>query len=256
MKHVKNRMITLLLIAIILISLSACGYGDAKAGPPFDTNLNDLGEVPAIKTISPKSTTPALEQPNTTANETMSSGISLKELYELYTFTYDGEQYTLPFSVQDILDTGLVLSYNDPNDILDPMTYANHIQIGEPGGTEWIYKPISVDIYNPSSISQKCINCKIARIYLSGPSLGEDLKLRPFATSRGIRIGSSKSEVKEAYGEPTNEYSSVYEYKFIVSDEIKIEMLDRNNNGSDKIRFEFDDSGNVDGIEMEFIFFD
>lgn len=122
----------------------------------------------------------------------------------IYTFTLNGDTYTLPCKVTDFTENGWDLG----GGTLDANKYASTIGFYK-GGSEYV----SFEVLNDTEedgvalAELKVVAVKVTQSFV-------DIEGNDFVTADGIRPGMTLDEVKECYGEPFSENSSYISYHF------------------------------------------
>lgn len=128
-----------------------------------------------------------------------------KDIDDIYTFTLNGDTYTLPCAVTEFTDNG----WNLENGTLDANTYARIF-----GYYEDAQESIVFEVANLTDEKDVDLNKLIVvGIQVSQDNIAEDGY--EFETTDGIIPGMTTDEIKKVYGEPTYEHETYMEYCFM-----------------------------------------
>lgn len=128
-----------------------------------------------------------------------------KDIDDIYTFTLNGDTYTLPCAVTEFTDNG----WNFGNGTLDANTYARTF-----GYYEDAQENIVFEVANLTDEKDVDLNKLIVvGIQVSQDNIAEDGY--EFETTDGIIPGMTTDEIKKVYGEPTYEHETYMEYCFM-----------------------------------------
>lgn len=149
-----------------------------------------------------------------TAEETIEvSAAEMDPVSLIYTFTLNGDTYTLPCKVTDFTENGWDLG----GGTLDANTYARTIGFHN-GGSEYV----SFEVMNDTEedgvelANLKVVSVKVTQSFV-------DVDGNEFETLDGLHLGMTLDEVKALYGEPSTEKSSYLAYHF--QDQVDTEAL-------------------------------
>ena len=122
----------------------------------------------------------------------------------IYTFTLNGDTYTLPCKVTDFTENGWDLG----GGTLDANKYTRTIGFYK-GGSEYVTFEVLNDTEEDgvALAELKVVAVKVTQSFV-------DVEGNDFVTADGIRLGMTVDEVKECYGEPFSENSSYISYHF------------------------------------------
>ena len=122
----------------------------------------------------------------------------------IYTFTLNGDTYTLPCKVTDFTENG----WNLGSGTLDANTYARTIGYHK-GGSEYVAFEVLNDTEEDGveMANLKVVSVKVTQSFV-------DVEGNEFVTADGLRLGMTLDEVKALYGEPTSENASYISYHF------------------------------------------
>lgn len=123
----------------------------------------------------------------------------------IYTFTLNGDTYTLPCKVTDLTENGWDLG----SGTLDADSYARTIGYYK-GGSEYVSFEVMNDTKEDGvDLSELIVvSVKVTQSFL-------DTEGYEFETADGICPGMTLDEIKELYGEPSSENSSYISYHFL-----------------------------------------
>lgn len=122
----------------------------------------------------------------------------------IYTFTLNGDLYTLPCPVSDFTENGWDLG----SGTLDANTYARTVGFHN-GGSEYV----SFEVMNDTEedgvelANLKVVSVKVTQSFV-------DVDGNEFETLDGLHLGMTLDEVKALFGEPSTEKSSYLAYHF------------------------------------------
>ena len=140
-----------------------------------------------------------------TAEETIKvSAAEMDPVSRIYTFTLNGDTYTLPCPVTDFTENG----WNLGSGTLDANTYARTIGFHN-GGSEYV----TFEVMNGTEedgvelTNLKVVSVKVTQSFV-------DVDGNEFETLDGLHLGMTLDEVKALYGEPFSENSSYISYHF------------------------------------------
>ena len=140
-----------------------------------------------------------------TAVETIEvSAAEMDPVSRIYTFTLNGDTYTLPCQVTDFTENG----WNLGSGTLDANTYARTIGVHN-GGSENVTFEVMNDTEEDGVelANLKVVSVKVTKSFV-------DVDGNDFVTADGLRPGMTVDEVKALYGEPSSENSSYIGYHF------------------------------------------
>ena len=151
-----------------------------------------------------------------TTDEATELGEGLAELDPvslIYTFTLNGDTYTLPCPVTDFTENGWDLG----SGTLDANTYARTVGFYN-GGSEYVTFEVMNDTEEDGVelANLKVVSVKVEQSFV-------DVDGNEFETLDGLRLGMTLDEVKALYGEPSTENSSYLVYHF--QDQVDTETL-------------------------------
>lgn len=122
----------------------------------------------------------------------------------IYTFTLNGDTYTLPCKVTDLTENGWDLG----SGTLDANTYARTIGFYK-GGSE----PVTFEVMNDTEENDVDLE-ELTVVAVKVTQSFVDTEEYEFETADGIHPGMTIDEIKELYGEPSTESSSYISYHF------------------------------------------
>ena len=151
------------------------------------------------QTIFAESTTKETDESSVKAVEEETDSVS-----HIYTFTLNGDTYTLPCKVTSFTENGWDLG----NGTLDANTHARTIGYYE-GGSEYVQFEVMNDTdENGVDLSDLTV------VGVSVTQSFADTEGYEFETADGICPGMTIDEIKEIYDEPSSENSSYISYHF------------------------------------------
>ena len=132
------------------------------------------------------------------------SAAEMDPVSRIYTFTLNGDTYTLPCQVTDFTENGWDLG----SGTLDANTYARTIGVHN-GGSENVTFEVMNDTEEDGVelANLKVVSVKVTKSFV-------DVDGNDFVTADGLRPGMTVDEVKALYGEPSSENSSYIGYHF------------------------------------------
>ena len=122
----------------------------------------------------------------------------------IYTFTLNGDTYTLPCKVTDFTDNGWDLG----SGTLDASTYARTTGFYKGGSEYVIFEVLNDTEENSVDLSElTVVAAEVTQNFM-------DVEGYEFETADGIHLGMTIDEIKEIYGEPSSENTSYICYRF------------------------------------------
>lgn len=168
----------------------------------------------------------------------------LDPVSRIYTFTLNGDTYTLPCRVTDFTENGWDLG----GGTLDANTYARTIGFHK-GGSEYVTFEVMNDTEEDGVelAKLKVVSVKVEQSFA-------DADGNEFETLDGLHLGMTLDEVKALYGEPSTEKSSYIGYHFQEQYEIDtLRGLGDAYAGEDSLYlYKGSDSDIVNRIELQF----
>lgn len=168
----------------------------------------------------------------------------LDPVSRIYTFTLNGDTYTLPCRVTDFTENGWDLG----GGTLDANTYARTIGFHK-GGSEYVTFEVMNDTEEDGVelAKLKVVSVKVEQSFA-------DAEGNEFETLDGLHLGMTLDEVKALYGEPSTEKSSYIGYHFQEQYEIDtLRGLGDAYIGEDSLYlYKGSDSDIVNRIELQF----
>lgn len=133
-----------------------------------------------------------------------STTVEMDPVSRIYTFTLNGDTYTLPCKVTDFTENGWDLG----GGTLDANKYARTIGFYK-GGSEYVTFEVMNDTEEDGVelANLKVVSVKVEQNFA-------DAEGNEFVTADGLRLGMTLDEVKALYGEPSTEKSSYIGYHF------------------------------------------
>lgn len=133
-----------------------------------------------------------------------STTVEMDPVSRIYTFTLNGDTYTLPCKVTDFTENG----WNLGGGTLDAKKYARTIGFYK-GGSEYVTFEVMNDTEEDGVelANLKVVSVKVEQNFA-------DAEGNEFVTADGLRLGMTLDEVKALYGEPSTEKSSYIGYHF------------------------------------------
>lgn len=128
-----------------------------------------------------------------------------KDIDDIYTFTLNGDTYTLPCAVTEFTDNG----WNFENGTLDANTYARVF-----GYYEDNQESITFEVANLTDEK----DVELSKLMVVGVQVSQKNTVEDgyeFETTDGIIPGMTTDEIKKVYGEPKYEHETYMEYCFM-----------------------------------------
>ena len=128
--------------------------------------------------------------------------LSDAEIDDVYTFTLEGTQYTLPFDAQKLVDSG----WSCNEELVIPaqwyMSPASEVQFTYKGDNT---KTVYLQFLNDTDEAKDWKDCKVVGITVRGVDTSTYKTTTQITTSKGITLGSKMSDIQEAYGASDND---------------------------------------------------
>lgn len=213
--------ILVLLIAVTVI-LTGCGKGSNKEeqGNQNDKQQekSEIGEDKKEQADENKDKNKDIEKAETV------EGLS-DDLYS-FQFSLDGKVYTLPCEFKELQDNGWEIEDYTEDFKLAPNQYSIGTYITKDGIS------LSTGFINFSKNEVTLDQCSIGEI-----SIDEYLedKHADFSIAKGIKVGSTREDVKAAFGEPTESYEGDSTDDYTYSTDIYVEAKITIDNKTDKV---------------------
>ena len=213
--------ILVLLIAVTVI-LTGCGKGSNKEeqGNQNDKQQekSEIAEDKKEQADENKDRNKDIEKAETV------EGLS-DDLYS-FQFSLDGKVYTLPCEFKELQDNGWEIEDYTEDFKLAPNQYSIGTYITKDGIS------LSTGFINFSKNEVTLDQCSIGEI-----SIDEYLedKHADFSIAKGIKVGSTRDEVKAAFGEPTESYEGDSTDDYTYSTDIYVEAKITIDNKTDKV---------------------
>ena len=128
----------------------------------------------------------------------------LDPVSQIYTFTLNGDTYTLPCTVAELTENG----WNLGSGSLDANTYARAMGCYEDGTETVIFEVANVTEEDGVDLSELVVvGVKVEQKFL-------EVEGYEFETFDGVKPGMKVDEVRELYGEPSFEHETYWKYCF------------------------------------------
>lgn len=180
---------------------------------------------------------------------------------QTYTFTLEGDTFTLPIKVEDFLAKGWEPNLSSDGFDHDMSGISVMDKILVKNG-----KCVYVTVINYSENAAPAMDCYIGKVTVNTMTDG----IAEFKTEAGIRLGSPLDEVEAVYGEPVNESDTEIMYSFseLKKKEEKEKMYNEAEEtnslvdsaeadyavhgriGDDHMTYGIDENGSIDEIEL------